>query len=128
MVAGQVGRCTVDAARGSVAPGGGVAEPGTSVTDDQGGMWLIRQDLLLHSEEINWRGLEQCQANGTIGVHNCESHSAGGDIRVLLPLVTAEVLQVCEVHSSKGAVLLQLLLKGGGCPERAIKCPAGDSS
>ena len=105
-----------------------MAEPGTSVADGQGRTGLIGQDLPFHSEEVNRRGLKQGRANGAVGIRNCEGHSAGGDIGVLLPLVAAEVLQESEVHSGKGAVLLQLLLEGGGRTERAIERPTGDSS
>ena len=94
-----------------------MAKPGASGADDQGGTGLVGQDLPFHSEEVNRGGLEQGKANGAVGVCNCEGHSAGSDVGVLLPLIIAEVLQVSEGHSSKGAVLLQLLLKGGDCPE-----------
>ena len=50
-----------------------MAEPGTSVTDDQGGTWLVGQDLLFHSEEVDWRGLKQGRTNSAVGICNCES-------------------------------------------------------
>ena len=91
-------------------------------------MRLVGQDLPFHYEEVNRRGLEQGGANSAVGIRNCESHSARRDVGVLLPLIITEVLQVGEGHSSKGAILLQLLLEGGGCVEGAIKRPAGDGS